>query len=385
MKILITSDWPLSVANGVVTSMKNLQEELTAKGHEVRLLSLSESSHSYTDGPIYYIRSMPIGIYPNVRMPLSYRHRLLKELIQWKPDVIHSQCEFFTMQFAKRISRKTGAPIIHTYHTMYERYVRYVLPGKRLGKKTVRALTRKLLKKTSAVVAPTSKMKEILSAYDMKAPIYVIPTGISLKQHKKEITEEACLLKRKSLGIAPDQPVMINLGRLGEEKNVDELLSFFVKAREAHPDLVFLIVGDGPARKDLEAHAEKLGIREHVIFTGMVDPSTVQEYYRLSDLFVCASTSEAQGLTYVEAAANKLPLLCRDDPCARDVITPGENGYLYTNEEEFLRLLQKMLADPEWRSRAGRKSAEIADTFDKSVFGERIEALYLEVLNQKRS
>lgn len=385
MKILITSDWPLSVANGVVTSMKNLQEELTAKGHEVRLLSLSESSHSYTDGPIYYIRSMPIGIYPNVRMPLSYRHRLLKELIQWKPDVIHSQCEFFTMQFAKRISRKTGAPIIHTYHTMYERYVRYVLPGKRLGKKTVRALTRKLLKKTSAVVAPTSKMKEILSAYDMKAPIYVIPTGISLKQHKKEITEEACLLKRKSLGIAPDQPVMINLGRLGEEKNVDELLSFFVKAREAHPDLVFLIVGDGPARKDLEAHAEKLGIREHVIFTGMVEPSTVQEYYRLSDLFVCASTSEAQGLTYVEAAANKLPLLCRDDPCARDVITPGENGYLYTNEEEFLRLLQKMLADPEWRSRAGRKSAEIADTFDKSVFGERIEALYLEVLNQKRS
>jgi 1,2-diacylglycerol 3-alpha-glucosyltransferase len=365
--------------------MKNLQEELTAKGHEVRLLSLSESSHSYTDGPIYYIRSMPIGIYPNVRMPLSYRHRLLKELIQWKPDVIHSQCEFFTMQFAKRISRKTGAPIIHTYHTMYERYVRYVLPGKRLGKKTVRALTRKLLKKTSAVVAPTSKMKEILSAYDMKAPIYVIPTGISLKQHKKEITEEACLLKRKSLGIAPDQPVMINLGRLGEEKNVDELLSFFVKAREAHPDLVFLIVGDGPARKDLEAHAEKLGIREHVIFTGMVEPSTVQEYYRLSDLFVCASTSEAQGLTYVEAAANKLPLLCRDDPCARDVITPGENGYLYTNEEEFLRLLQKMLADPEWRSRAGRKSAEIADTFDKSVFGERIEALYLEVLNQKRS
>ena len=385
MKILITSDWPLSVANGVVTSMKNLQEELTAKGHEVRLLSLSESSHSYTDGPIYYIRSMPIGIYPNVRMPLSYRHRLLKELIAWKPDVIHSQCEFFTMQFAKRISRKTGAPIIHTYHTMYERYVRYVLPGKRLGKKTVRALTRKLLKKTSAVVAPTSKMKEILSAYDMKAPIHVIPTGISLKQHKKEITEEACLLKRKSLGISPDQPVMINLGRLGEEKNVEELLSFFVKARAAHPDLVFLIVGDGPARKDLEAHAEKLGIREHVIFTGMVEPSTVQEYYRLSDLFVCASTSEAQGLTYVEAAANMLPLLCRDDPCARDVITPGENGYLYTNEEEFLNLLQKMLADPEWRSRAGKKSAEIADTFDKSVFGNRIEALYLDVLSKKKS
>ena len=384
MKILITSDWPLSVTNGVVKSMKNLQEELTAKGHEVRLLSLSESAHSYTDGPIYYIRSMPIGIYPNVRMPLSYRHRLLKELIEWKPDIIHSQCEFFTMEFAKRISRKTGAPIVHTYHTMYERYVRYVLPGQRLGKKTVRTLTRKLLRKASVVIAPTSKMQAVLSAYGMKTPIRVIPTGISLKQHKKEITAEACRKKRESLGIRPDQPVMINLGRLGEEKNLDELLTFFVKARAAHPDLVFLIVGDGPARKELEAHALHLGIRDHVIFTGMVEPSSVQEYYRLSDLFVCASTSEAQGLTYIEAAANGLPLLCRDDPCARDVIHPGENGYLYTGEDDFLPLLTRILEDPEWRSRAGKKSAEIADTFDKKMFGERIEALYLEILNQKQ-
>ena len=83
-----------------------------------------------------------------MRMPLSFRHRLIKELIEWKPDVIHSQCEFFSYQFALRISKKTGAPIVHTYHTLYEQYVKYVIPSKRLGKTLVRVLSKKRLKKS---------------------------------------------------------------------------------------------------------------------------------------------------------------------------------------------------------------------------------------------
>ena len=100
MKILITTDLYTTATNGVVTSVKNLFDELKGKGHDVRILTLSDSMNSYRDGDVYYIRSMPIGVYPNVRMPLSYRHKLIKELIEWKPDIIHSQCEFFSFQFA---------------------------------------------------------------------------------------------------------------------------------------------------------------------------------------------------------------------------------------------------------------------------------------------
>lgn len=135
MKILITTDLFTIETNGVVTSVKNLWDELKKKGHEVKILTLSENVHSHRDGEVYYIRSMPFAVYPNVRMPLTYRHRLIKELIEWKPDVIHTQCEFFTYQFARRISKKTGAPIVHTYHTLYEQYVTYVIPSRRLGKK----------------------------------------------------------------------------------------------------------------------------------------------------------------------------------------------------------------------------------------------------------
>lgn len=148
MKILITTDLYATATNGVVTSVQNLTEELRQKGHDVRILTISDKSKSYRDGLIYYIRSMPIGVYPDLRMPTSYRHHLIKDLIDWKPDIIHSQCEFFSFQFALRISKMTRAPIVHTYHTLYEQYVTYVIPFKSLGRYLVRVccLTRKMQK-----------------------------------------------------------------------------------------------------------------------------------------------------------------------------------------------------------------------------------------------
>ena len=131
MKILITTDLFTTQTNGVVTSVKNLREELVKKGHDVRILTLSDNMHSKQEDDVYYIRSVPLGVYPNVRMPMTYRHRLIREMVEWKPDVIHSQCEFFSLQFALYISKKTGAPIVHTYHTMWEDYTHYVTHGKK--------------------------------------------------------------------------------------------------------------------------------------------------------------------------------------------------------------------------------------------------------------
>ena len=149
-------------------------------------------------------------------------------------------------------------------------------------------------------------------------------------------------------------------------------------------EMILLIVGDGPAREMLEERAKTLHIEDKVIFTGMVDPAEVQEYYQLGDVFVCASTSESQGLTYVEAAANGLPLLCRSDLCLKDVIRQGENGYEYTNEEEFISGVRSILENEEWRREAGKLSEEVADGFDKSSFGNAIEAVYRSVNNEKK-
>ena len=97
----------------------------------------------------------------------------------------------------------------------------------------------------------------------------------------------------------------------------------------------------------------------------MVEPTEVQKYYKLGDVFVSASTSETQGLTYVEAAANGLPLVCRADLCLKGIIYEGQNGYEYTCKKDFLRKMELVLNDDEWRRKAGKKSKEVAHLYDK--------------------
>lgn len=384
MKVLITTDLYTVTTNGVVTSVKNLCDELTADGHEVRILTLSEGMHSYKEGNVYYIRSVSLdAVYPDVRMPTSYRHPLIKELIEWHPDVIHSQCEFFTFQFALRIAKRTRSPIVHTYHTLYEQYATYLIPSKRLGKRAVRILSKKRLQRVSRVIAPTRKVENALRGYGLEGPISVVPSGISLEQHKAILSGPERLERRRSLGIGDDKTVLLNLGRLGTEKNIHELLRFFAEARKTRDDLMFLIVGDGPARTSLEVLAKELCIESSVIFTGMVDPRQVQTFYQLGDIFVSASTSETQGLTYIEACANGLPLLCREDPCLLDVLVPGENGFAYTCREDFLWALEDMVNDSGWRARAGQRSRLIASAFDKTVFGDNVEDIYHQVVREK--
>ena len=241
-------------------------------------------------------------------------------------------------------------------------------------------LSKRRLKRVSTLVAPTQKVENTLHGYGMNAPISVVPSGISLQQHFQRLPEEERRARRQTLGISEDDLVLINLGRLGGEKNLGELLEFFSEARKKNDGLKFLIVGDGPARNDLEKQAKDLGIEEYVIFTGMVPPSEVQNYYQLGDIFVSASTSETQGLTYIEAAANGLPLLCRQDDCLADVLEEGENGYEYTSAEEFLDAIDTMMDDESWRAAAAKRSEEIAASFDKKAFGEAIENVYESVL-----
>ena len=384
MKILITSDLFTVTTNGVVTSLRNLWEALELKGHDVKILTLSEGihSHKYENEKVYFIGSVPIGaIYPDLRMPLKYRHRLIREIIEWKPDVIHSQCEFFSYQFALHISKHTGAPIVHTYHTMYEDYAQYITKNRRLSKYVISKFSKHRLDKAERVIAPTHKVENLLEEYEVEPPINVVPSGISLDQHKVRISAEERLGMRRALGIEDDCLLMINLGRLGNEKNVDELIKFYAKASRTNERLRFLIVGDGPAREMLETVTRELGVEGKIVFTGKVAPSDVQKYYQLGDVFVSASTSETQGLTYIEAAANGLPLLCRQDICLDEVLEQGENGYAYETEEEFLEYIDDIVNNSEWRENAAKRSEQIAKSFDKTAFGDAVEEIYKSVID----
>lgn len=255
MKILLTTDTWTPTVNGVVTSTVNLRAELTARGHDVRVLTLAGGCHTQQADGVTFLGSLDAGlIYPGARLRAPALDNALQELIAWQPDVVHSQCEFSTFAPARRIARACGAPLIHTYHTVYEDYTHYFSPSRRMGRRLAALFTRAVCASADAVIAPTPKIQRLLRSYGVQCPVRVIPTGLDLRR----FTAAPDPALRTSLGLPDRGPVLLYLGRLAKEKNIAELIA----AMPDIPGAALLIVGDGPERRRWKPRPKHWALRD---------------------------------------------------------------------------------------------------------------------------
>lgn len=379
MKILITTDTYFPMVNGVVISTYNLYKELKKLGHDVKILTLSDKHKSRIEGDVYFIRSAGIKIYPGARIGSPFFNSITEEIIKWKPDIIHSQTEFTTMVLSRIIAKKLGIPQIHTYHTMYEDYLHYIFGGKLISKNTAAKVTAALLNPLDGVITPTKKVSETLKGYGINNEISVIPTGIDIEKFSAKVSEEEINSLLKKHGIPKTGKKIIYVGRIAEEKNTEEIIEFYSEICK-NRDINLIIVGGGPYLDILKGLVKSLNIEDRVFFTGMIESSDVYKYYRLGDLFATASTSETQGLTYIEALASGLPVLCRWDQCVDGLIINGYNGYTYNSEKEFVEYIDKIFYGEEGLEKLKEKSIIKAEEYSSRNFGLNVEKLYKKVL-----
>jgi 1,2-diacylglycerol 3-alpha-glucosyltransferase len=376
MKILITSDWYYPVVNGVVRSILNLKKYLEESGHEVRVLTLSNSSESYKAQDIYYIGSLGAGkIYPEARFSPKIANKYIKEILDRGPDIVHSQCEFSSFMMAKKIASKLEIPIIHTYHTIYEDYTHYFSPFKKMGKKIMSMLSKAVADRVDAVIAPTNKTKNLLLNYKIEEEkIRVIATGIQIPR----LMDKDKL--REIHGYREDENIILYLGRMGVEKNIEELIDYYNRLELENTR--FLIVGGGPYLEKLKKFAKDYP--KEIEFVGMIEPQLVNEYYQMADIFVSASQSETQGLTYYEALSNKLIAICRKDSCLDGVIKDGFNGYQYSNFDEFSNYIKECIENVEKREIMQKNAREYAvKNFSIDSFGKRCQEEYQKLVEKK--
>lgn len=382
MKILITTDCYTPTINGVVTSILNLETELRRLGHEVKILCPSEDFHCCESENVYRIGSVGIGkIYSGARAAFRISHSNLQKLIDWCPDVIHSQSEFTSFIMAKRIAAEVNCPIVHTYHTVYENYTHYFSPSITLGRKAVIMMTKRILHNTEAVIAPSIKIKKMLKDYGVEQPIKVIPTGLQLMKFSDEVSINLINELKAKLGIPLKSRVLITVGRAAKEKNIDELIRYFKRLNMENT--VFVIVGGGPYFDNLKELAYAENISDKVIFTGAVDPENIAAYYKLGDIFLSASQSETQGLTYIEALASGLPAVCRRDDCLNGVITDGKNGGQYTNFKEFSELIRTFLHNDGLYKSISENAVQTAQKYSVEKFAKDVETVYMEVVEKR--
>ena len=388
MKIGIFTDTYNPVTSGVVTSINMVEQELKKRGHEVYVFTTSKSVQPNENQTLYMLNSIPLLIakqYKN-RIATFYSREIAKQIKEIGLDIVHTQTEFSVGAFGKIISRKYDIPFIHTYHTMWEDYVHYISPikGRNIRlKRLARTFSRAFVRKAECVITPSNKTAKYLKykCNVKNKPIYIIPTGIDIAPFKSSnfSLEEKNKLK-ESLGIKQDEKVILFLGRVASEKSIDVLMDVMPSIFKDHPNYKFLIVGDGPSKKILEEQAKKLNIENKVIFTGKVPWNEVPKYYNLGDVFVNASITETQGLTFIEAMAAEVPVVAKYAPNLSEFIKNNKNGILVKKNADFKNAIVDVIENKNLKETIIKGGNETAKEYSIEVFGDKLEMLYSEII-----
>ena len=346
MRIGIFTDTYLPDINGVATSSNILARELIKHGHDVIVVTteLPEGSKYQDQGHVIRVPGLDLKKIYGYRLASIYSFSGMKEIKEFDPEIIHIQTEFGVGIFGKIVGEILDIPVCYTYHTMWRDYSHYISRG--IG--PVDSVMKKIIEKISKVygnscaqlIVPSNKTKVALESYGIDNNIAVIPTGLELdrfyqrNEHLVNLIKDEYHLHHKF--------VITFLGRIAPEKSIDFILESLQQFLKEHDDALLMIVGGGPQLDDLKIYARELGLEDHVIFTGAKEPQEVPSFYHASSLFVSASTTETQGLTYIEAMASGLPVLARYDKNLEDVIKNGENGYFFNTREELLDLVENL-------------------------------------------
>ena len=382
MKVLITTDCYTFQTGGITTVVLALEKGLRERGHEVKVLALSNTRKSYREGDGYYVGSLPFPDYPEHRFTLNLKDPLVAELIAWKPDLIHMHTEFTICRLGKYISRKTGAPIVMTTHTDFEYFnfgrFRNTAFVTWLGKSWGKGVYKEAVK----VVVPSVKARSFAHLLPHQDKVVVIPNGIETERYRKPVSAEEKKALFDQAGFTDNGHTLVMITRLSKEKNVIEILRYLPKLIRSVPDVQLVIVGDGPDRKHLEKFAGEHDLSKHVHFAGRIDPGEVYKYYNLGDVFVSASLFELHSMSYLEAMSVGLPLVCREDMSLRGVLDDGVNGYIYETEQEFAEKTARLLNDKELRDKMSRAAYKKADDTDVGRFIDNTLALYESVRKQ---
>ncbi|MDI7735461.1 glycosyltransferase family 4 protein [Streptococcus anginosus] len=383
MRIGLFTDTYFPQVSGVATSIRTLKTELEKLGHTVFIFTTTDKDvNRYEDWQIIRIPSVPFFAFKDRRIAYRGFSTALEIARQYQLDIIHTQTEFSLGLLGVWIAKELRIPVVHTYHTQYEDYVRYIAKGMVIRPSMVKYIVRGFMSDLDGVICPSEIVYDLLMKYKVKVEKRVIPTGIELaKFERPEITSENIADLRGKLGISNQETMLLSLSRVSYEKKIQAVLAALPAVLEENPDVKLVVAGDGPYLSDLKAQAKRLNITDAVIFTGMIAPSETALYYKAADFFISASTSETQGLTYLESLASGTPIIAHGNPYLDNVINDKMFGTLYYEERDLAgAILEAVIATPDLDEKSlAAKLYEIS----AENFGRRVYEFYLDLTISK--
>lgn len=392
MRIGIFTETYTPYISGLVTSEVMLKHALEKQGHEVYVVTANLENFKYewnAEEKVLKIPGVPTGIYDS-RLTSIYPVKAVNKIKSWNLDVIHSQTEFAIGTFARLFAKQYNVPLVHTYHTMYEDYIHYITKGyfKKSSKKLVEYFTKFYCDTTATeLIVPTNKTYKLFKEkYKFEKNIHIIPTGIEVERFYKENQNQKNINNlRRSLEINKKDFIILFVGRLAEEKNVEFLIKSQEKLVKEHENIKLIIVGDGPDKEKYEKLSEKLNLENNIIFTGKAAWEEMPYYYHISNVFATASKTETQGLTIIEAmAANTVPICMRDE-AFQSMVTDELNGLFFETNKEYEEKILFLYDNKKELERFNKQARIQAEHYSSKNYADRVLEVYERAIKEKKS
>ncbi len=377
LKIALFSDSAFPILNGVSVSIEMLMTELRESGHSVELYTTNYPGYQEQDANIFRVNGVrtpwsgdyPLAIPPFTKTYLEFRSK--------KFDIIHTHTPWTLGHIGLRWARLFGYPIVSSYHTFYDKYAHYVpYLSKRSIKRIIGYNTHYYYNEVDSVIVPSRCAKNWLFKHRVNKPIFSIPTAI---KKKGSYFRSEC---RNNMGVHPSQKILLYLGRMAKEKNLDTLLKGVSEAIEYDKKIRLWMVGEGPYEAHLKKRVRELGIGDYVKFIGGVSQNEVGRYYAIADAFIFTSTTETQGLVINEAQSYGLPCIAVNKGGAAESVENGVDGYLISNSSlELAKKINLLLNNCELYANLSRNALKKSQNYVPERMCYSVLKVYSEVLN----
>lgn len=386
MEILIVTETYSPNVNGSALATERLAKQLASRGHSVSVVAPSTAfRHIKTKQgklTIYRLRSFLIQKTQELRVSPMLLHsgEFNEIMLEVKPDIVHINNPGFIAWTAIAAARQYHVPIIGTGHFMAENLTHYLrLPNQmeKILNTSVWKMYARFYSRLNLIISPTPTAAHLLRKLNVKAKIEVISNGLDLDKFNP-VNNGDYLKKRFKL---PNKPIVLFLGRIDKEKNIDVLIKA-LGALKGKTDFHAIIVGKGKEESNLKKLAQEVGVSNMVTFTGHLPKNDLPNIYKVADVFVMPGTAELQSLVTMEAMACGIPVIGANAVALPHLIKNKRNGYLFEpgNEKDLANKLKLLLENKSLRVKMGEESLLIIKDHSMDEVIKKTERIYASVI-----
>lgn len=331
-------------------------------------------------GPRVPVRYLP-GLRRSIHPWRDFQaYRAIKRVIrEFKPDIVHTHSAKGGI-LGRLAAWSLAVPaIVHTVHgAPFYPYQPYLI------RRTYQWCEWYAARRCHKLISVADAMTDLLASTKIasREKFVTIYSGMDVMPFLAADQHRATM--RRQLGYSDEQVVIGKIARLFALKGHDDLVAAAREVVTNHPNVRFLLIGEGVLRPQLVRQIEAAGLTQHFHFAGLVDPSEIPKYLGAMDLLVHTSLREGLARALPQALIAGKPVVSYDIDGAREVCLDGVTGCLVQPQDRhaLAQAISRLVTSAELRQRLGHEGRErFADRFRHEKMTERIRQLYLDVLS----